>query len=165
MPPSPVFTVWYFATKCATVKFTKPWMSNHFSESRDPKGNLSQTPRKKLSRLVLLATPTGKRPKGRPRTRWNDYISDFAWSSLGAEPVQISEIAVDREASRVLLGLLAPRPSISVMSGHDPLKILPWPTRLRNPDVENTWSRMQGKEATATAVVGVNIFTRCKITK
>jgi len=32
---------------------------------------------------VLLATPTGKWPRGRPRTRWNDYISDLAWSRLG----------------------------------------------------------------------------------
>jgi len=29
------FTVWHFATKCAAVKFVKPWMSNHFSEQRD----------------------------------------------------------------------------------------------------------------------------------
>jgi len=27
--------VWYFATNCATVKFTEPWMSYHFSELRD----------------------------------------------------------------------------------------------------------------------------------
>ena len=24
-------------------------------------------------------TPTGKRPRGRPRTRWRDYISSLAW--------------------------------------------------------------------------------------
>jgi len=27
--------LWHFATKCAAVKFAKPWMSNHFSELRD----------------------------------------------------------------------------------------------------------------------------------
>jgi len=30
------FTLWHFATRCSAVKFVKPWMSNHFSESRDP---------------------------------------------------------------------------------------------------------------------------------
>ena len=28
-------TVLYFVTKCVAVKFAEPWMSNHFSESRD----------------------------------------------------------------------------------------------------------------------------------
>ena len=30
------FTSWHFVTKCAAVKFIKPGMSNHFTESRDP---------------------------------------------------------------------------------------------------------------------------------
>ena len=55
---------------------------------------------------VLLALPTGKRLRVRPRTRWSDYISDFSWSRLSVEPAELSEIAVDREVSRVLLGLL-----------------------------------------------------------
>jgi len=29
------FTVWHFVTSCAAVKLAKPWLSNHFSESRD----------------------------------------------------------------------------------------------------------------------------------
>jgi len=33
----------------------------------------------------LQSPPTGMRPIGRPRTRWPDYISDLAWSRLGAE--------------------------------------------------------------------------------
>jgi len=37
---------------------------------------------------------------------WRDYISNPAWSRLGVEPAEISEIAVDREVFRVLLGLL-----------------------------------------------------------
>jgi len=35
-----------------------------------------------------------------------DYISDLAWYRLGVEPPELSEIAVDREVFRVLLGLL-----------------------------------------------------------
>jgi len=36
----------------------------------------------RLARQVLLAKPTGKRPKVRPRTRWSDDICDLAWSRL-----------------------------------------------------------------------------------
>jgi len=49
----------------------------------------------------LQSIPTGKRPKVCPRTRWRDYISDLAWSRLGVEPAELSEIAVDREVFRV----------------------------------------------------------------
>jgi len=75
-------------------------------------GHLSKMPRESLARQVLLAIPTGKGPIGRPRTRWSEYISDLAWTRLGTEPAEISEIAVDCEASRVLLRLLALRPSL-----------------------------------------------------
>ena len=32
----------------------------------------------RLAKQVLLATPTGKLPRVRPRTRWRDYIFDLA---------------------------------------------------------------------------------------
>jgi len=56
----------------------------------------------------LQSTSTGKRPRVRPRTRWRDYISDLAWSSHGVEPAELSEIAVDREAFRVILEFCCP---------------------------------------------------------
>jgi len=64
-----------------------------------------ECPRKewRTKSLVLQSTRTGKRP------RWRDYISDIAWSRLGVETAELSEIAVDREVFRVLLGLLPPR--------------------------------------------------------
>jgi len=43
-------------------------------------------PHERLARHVLLAKSTGKRPKGRPRPTWSDYISDLAYSRLGVEP-------------------------------------------------------------------------------
>jgi len=55
----------------------------------------------RLARHVLLTKFTEKRPRGRPRTRWSDHLSDLAWFRLGVDP-ELSEIAVDREVSRVL---------------------------------------------------------------
>jgi len=69
---------------------------------------------RRIESFKLQSTPTGKRSRGRPRTRWSDYISD-----LGVEPAELSEIAVDCEIlllilllivrDRVFLGLLPPR--------------------------------------------------------
>ena len=64
---------------------------------------------RRIVRQVLLATPTGKRPRGRPRTRWCDYISDLARYRLSVEPAELCVISVDREVLRVILGLLPPR--------------------------------------------------------
>ena len=63
---------------------------------------------------VLLARPTGKRSNGRPRRRWSDYISDLAWSRLGAETAELSKakLSDDRKVLQVLLGLLPPQPSL-----------------------------------------------------
>jgi len=75
-------------------------------------GHVSRIPHKRLARQVQLAEPTEKRFRGHPRPRWSDYISDLAWSRLGVEPAELSEIAVDREVFQVLLGLLLPRRSL-----------------------------------------------------
>ncbi|KAI3359235.1 hypothetical protein L3Q82_002753 [Scortum barcoo] len=37
----------------------------------------------RLPREVFQACPTGRRPRGRPRTRWRDYVSRLAWERLG----------------------------------------------------------------------------------
>jgi len=110
------FSVRHFVTKSTGLKSVKPSMStSHFSESRDP-NYVSSAMCPECSRkewwnksFGLQPTPTGKRPRGRPRTRWSDYISDFAWSCLGVEPEELSEISVDREIFRVLLGLHPPQ--------------------------------------------------------
>jgi len=51
----------------------------------------------------------GKGPKVWPKTKWCDYISDLAWSHLGVERAELSDIAVYREEFRVHLGLLPSR--------------------------------------------------------
>ena len=68
-------------------------------------------PQERLVKQILQATPTGKRPVGRPRTRWSDYITDLAWFRLGLERSELAEVVEDRDHYRELLELLPPRPS------------------------------------------------------
>ncbi|KAI3372494.1 hypothetical protein L3Q82_022695 [Scortum barcoo] len=46
-------------------------------------GHLFRMPPGRLPREVFQACPTGRRPRGRPRTRWRDYVSRLAWERLG----------------------------------------------------------------------------------
>ena len=94
-------------------------MWNHiYSESRGPSyvaSAMSRMPHNRLIDEILRAMATGKLPRGHPWTRWNDYISDLAWSRLGVEPAELSEIAVDREVPGVLFEQLSPSPSFEEM--------------------------------------------------
>ena len=40
-----------------------------------------------------MCTPTGKRPRGRPRTHWRDYVSRLAWERLGVPQEELVEVA------------------------------------------------------------------------
>ena len=73
-------------------------------------GHMSRISRERLAKQVLLATTAGKHLRGRRRSSWRDYISALAWSRLGVDRGELSEIAVDLEVFRVHLGLLPPRP-------------------------------------------------------
>ncbi|KAI3360350.1 hypothetical protein L3Q82_014667, partial [Scortum barcoo] len=42
---------------------------------------------------VFQACPTGRRPRGRPRTRWRDYVSRLAWEHLGVPPEELEEVS------------------------------------------------------------------------
>ncbi|KAK3511760.1 hypothetical protein QTP70_021784 [Hemibagrus guttatus] len=46
---------------------------------------------------VFRACPTGKRSRGRPRTRWRDYVFRLAWERLGVPPEELEEVARERE--------------------------------------------------------------------
>ena len=46
---------------------------------------------------VYLACPARRRPQGRPRTRWNDYVTFLAWERLGILPVELEEVSGERE--------------------------------------------------------------------
>ncbi|KAK3559081.1 hypothetical protein QTP86_002998 [Hemibagrus guttatus] len=60
-------------------------------------GHLFRMPPGRLPGEVFRACPTGKRPRGRPRTRWRDYVSQLAWERLGVPPEELEEVSGERE--------------------------------------------------------------------
>ncbi|TWW74351.1 hypothetical protein D4764_14G0003520 [Takifugu flavidus] len=71
-------------------------------------GHLVRMPPGRLPGEVFRACPSGKRPPGRPRTRWRDYVSRLAWERLGIPPDELEEVAGEREVWDSLLRLLPP---------------------------------------------------------
>ncbi|TWW56792.1 hypothetical protein D4764_08G0007790 [Takifugu flavidus] len=54
-------------------------------------GHLVRMPPGRLPGEVFRACPSGRRPPGRPRTRWRDYVSRLAWERLGIPPDELEE--------------------------------------------------------------------------
>ncbi|TWW80569.1 hypothetical protein D4764_01G0003840 [Takifugu flavidus] len=73
-------------------------------------GHLVRMPPGRLPGEVFWACPSGRRPPGRPRTRWRDYVSRLVWERLGIPPDELEEEAGEREVWASLLRLLPPRP-------------------------------------------------------
>ncbi|TWW60112.1 hypothetical protein D4764_05G0002020 [Takifugu flavidus] len=73
-------------------------------------GHLVRMPPGRLPGEVFRACPSGRRPPGRPRTRWRDCVSRLAWERLGIPPDELEEVAGEREVWAFLLRLLPPRP-------------------------------------------------------
>ncbi|KAK3507252.1 hypothetical protein QTP70_012159 [Hemibagrus guttatus] len=59
--------------------------------------HLFRMPPGRLPGEAFRACPTGKRPRGRPRTRWRDYVSRLAWECLGVPPEELEEMSGERE--------------------------------------------------------------------
>ncbi|KAL1282365.1 hypothetical protein QQF64_001168 [Cirrhinus molitorella] len=60
-------------------------------------GHLFRMPPGRLPGEVFRACPTGKRPWGRPRTRWRDYVSWLAWERLEIPTEELEEVAMGEE--------------------------------------------------------------------
>ncbi|TWW69469.1 hypothetical protein D4764_18G0002750 [Takifugu flavidus] len=73
-------------------------------------GHLVRLPPGCLPGEVFRACSSGRRPPGRPRTRWRDYVSRLVWERLGIPPDELEEVAGEREVWASLLRLLPPRP-------------------------------------------------------
>ncbi|KAK3546902.1 hypothetical protein QTP86_003774 [Hemibagrus guttatus] len=65
-------------------------------------GHLFRMPLGHLPGEVFRACPTRKRPRGRPRTGWRDYVSRLAWERLGVPPEELEEVSGEREPTRVI---------------------------------------------------------------
>ena len=74
-------------------------------------GHVSRMLQERLPKQALRAKANGRRPVGRPRTRWTDYIEDLGWNRLGLRPSEMMEVMEDREVWRLNLELLPPQPS------------------------------------------------------
>ena len=66
---------------------------------------------KRLFKQTLCAKVSGKRPVGKPRTRWLDYIEDLGWNRLGLYPSEMQYVLVDRAVWRLNLETLHLQPS------------------------------------------------------
>nr|XP_049572422.1 uncharacterized protein LOC125965716 [Syngnathus scovelli] len=71
-------------------------------------GHLIRMPPGRLPGEVFRACPTGRRPRGRPRTHWRDYVSQLAWERLGIPRDELGEVAGEREVWESVLKLLPP---------------------------------------------------------
>ena len=67
-------------------------------------------PQEKVPKQALLAKANGKRPVGRPRTRWTNYIEDLEWNRLGLHQSEMRNVMEDREVWRLNLELLPCNP-------------------------------------------------------
>ena len=74
-------------------------------------GHVSRMPQERLPKQALLAKANGRRPVGRPRTRWTDYIEDVGWNRLELHPSEMMEVMEDRDVWRFNFELLPPQPS------------------------------------------------------
>ena len=74
-------------------------------------GHVSRMPWERLPKQALLAKANGRRPVGRSRTRWTDYIEDLGWNRLGLYPSKMMEVMENREVWQLNLELLPPQPS------------------------------------------------------
>ncbi|KAK3564038.1 hypothetical protein QTP86_006949 [Hemibagrus guttatus] len=60
-------------------------------------GHLFRMPPGHLPGEVFRAFPIGKRPRGKPRTCWRDYVFRLAWERLGVPPEELEEVTRERE--------------------------------------------------------------------
>ena len=73
-------------------------------------GHVTRMSKERTAKILLCSIPIGRRPRGRPRTRWRDYAEYLSWSRLGIPAEHLSFVAEDRDAWRLQLELLPPRP-------------------------------------------------------
>ena len=81
-------------------------------------GHVSRMPQERLPKQALHAKANGRRPVGRPRTRWTDYIEDLGWNRLGLRPSKMMDVMEDHEVWRLNVELL-PRNSHGIAGNEE----------------------------------------------
>ncbi len=71
--------------------------------------HLVRVPPRRLPGEVFRPFPS-RRPRGRPRTCWRDYISQLAWECFRIPPKKLVEVSGERSVWVYLLRLLPPQP-------------------------------------------------------
>lgn len=56
-------------------------------------GQLYQMLPGRIPQEILQACSTRRRPRGRPRTRWSDYVIRVAWEHLGLLPLELEDVS------------------------------------------------------------------------
>ena len=74
-------------------------------------GHVSRMPQDRLPKQALLAKANGKKPGGRPRPRWINYIEHLGWNRLDLYPSEMMDVIEDCEVWRLHLELLPWQPS------------------------------------------------------
>ena len=59
--------------------------------------HVSRKPHERFPKQSSYAEVSGKRPVGRPRTRWLHYIEDLNCSRFGLRPSEMRTVSLDRE--------------------------------------------------------------------
>ncbi|TWW56216.1 hypothetical protein D4764_08G0002030 [Takifugu flavidus] len=83
-------------------------------------GHLVRMSPGRLPGEVFRACPCGRKPPGRPRTRWRDDVSRLVWEHLGIPPGELEEVAEEREVWVSFLRLLPLRPDPGLQRGGAP---------------------------------------------
>ena len=63
-------------------------------------GHVTRISLERTAKKLLCSTPIGRKPRGRPRTRWLDYVEDLSWCRLGIPAKHLYFVAEDRDSWR-----------------------------------------------------------------
>ena len=74
-------------------------------------GHVCRMSHERLPKQTFYDKVSGKRPVGRPRTIWLDYMEDIGCNRLGLYPSEMQSVLVDREVWQLNLELLPQQPS------------------------------------------------------
>ena len=74
-------------------------------------GHVSRMPQERLPKQALVSKANGRRPVGRPRSRWSNCIENLGRNRLGLHSSEMMDVMEDREVWRLNLEQLLPQPS------------------------------------------------------